>query len=195
MREVTRTGMPLADFNAAFAQRPFELFDGEFVYLMPNVFGPSEIIQRLFLILYMFINSSRLGNIYQETTFVLPERDDPTWVRGSRVPDLMVYTGTRIADYKQEHPDWYTRPLTLVPDLVVEVVSPTDQYSDVERKASAYLADGVRLIWIVDGQTQRIAVRRTGSSQQTNLGINDTLDGEDVLPGFRVPLTEIFASV
>jgi Uma2 family endonuclease len=192
MQDVTRVGMSLVDFNSAFTQRPFEMYDGEIVYLIPTVFGPGKIIQRLFVLLYAFIANNRLGEIYQEITFILPDRDDPNWVRGSRVPDLMFYNGTRIADYMQQHPDWYNSPLTLVPDLVVEVVSPTDHYSDVEKKVSAYPADGVRLIWIVDGQTQRVAVQRAGSNQQTNLTITDVLEGEEMLPGLRLPVSDIF---
>lgn len=194
MQVKQRVGMPLEAFIQEFDQRPFEIIDGGKIYVMPTVFGPGDFIRMLFRLLDRFVEANKLGEVYQEITFILPDAYDSRWVEGSRIPDVMFYSGTRVADYKQQNPDWYGQPLALVPDLVIEVVSPTDHYTDVDKKAAAYLADGVRLIWVFNPQTGRVAVHRTGSNQQTNLTIADTLDGEDVLPGCSIALQNVFDS-
>jgi Uma2 family endonuclease len=73
----------------------------------------------------------------------------------------------------------------------VEVVSPSDTFSDVMKKAQSYIAAGVRLVWVVDPETKQAHVFRPGKAMVT-LAAQEALSGEDVLPGFALPLTEIF---
>jgi Uma2 family endonuclease len=79
----------------------------------------------------------------------------------------------------------------LAPDLVAEVRSPSDTLADLMDKADEYLVAGTRLVWIFDPIPRRVYVR-TPDGQTTTLGIDDELDGGDVLVGFRIPLREIF---
>jgi Uma2 family endonuclease len=81
----------------------------------------------------------------------------------------------------------------VAPDLAVEVVSPSEPYAKIARKVGLYLRYGTRLVWIVDPESQTIAVH-TAKNTRT-LGVSDTLDGGDVLPGFSLPVRYIFASV
>jgi Uma2 family endonuclease len=74
----------------------------------------------------------------------------------------------------------------------VEVVSSNNLWSEVEEKVEEYLESGVRMIWIVNPRTRSITVYRSRSLAQI-LSRDDTLNGEDVLPGFSVPVSEIFA--
>ena len=76
------------------------------------------------------------------------------------------------------------------PDLAVEIVSPTDRMSDVTRKVVDYLDAGTRLVWIIDAVNRTAAVH-PGRSDVIMLRDSDTLDGGDVLPGFRLPLAEL----
>jgi Uma2 family endonuclease len=78
------------------------------------------------------------------------------------------------------------------PDLAVEVISPTDRMTKVTKKVDLYLRDGVRLVWLIDPEIPQVTVYRSDSNQQTRLGIEDTLSGEDVLPGFELPLSNLF---
>lgn len=80
----------------------------------------------------------------------------------------------------------------LAPDLVVEVLSPSDRTSDVVVKLEMYQEAGVPLIWLVDPEKTTITVIASGKSTKV-LQSGDTLDGGDVLPGFSVPVAEIFA--
>ncbi|MBA3869322.1 MAG: Uma2 family endonuclease [Anaerolineae bacterium] len=188
----TKIGMPLAEFMEAVEAQPFELINGERRIKLPNVFGHSKVIRLLFLLFYQFTQLKREGEVYTETTFIMPNKADTNWVEGSRIPDLMYFAGTRIADYEAQNPDHNTRPLALVPDLVIEVVSPNDKVSELDEKIDAYLLDGVRLIWVVDPQRRKATVYAPDMEQPLHLNVNGMLDGDDVLPEFQVALADIF---
>ncbi len=188
--ETVRTGMPLADFIEQYNRQPFELVNGEVVNLSPNVAGHQSIVQTLFLTLHGFSTTQHAGRIAIETPFVL--KDDPTWVKGSRTPDLAFYNAERWSAYTASTPDWKEKPCILVPDLAVEVVSPNDRYTEIQDKIDGYLADGVRLVWLVDPQRHKVVVYTADSDQQTTLSERDTLTGGDVLPGLNVPVKSLF---
>src|SRR5262245_2251324 len=82
----------------------------------------------------------------------------------------------------------------LAPDLVVEVSSPNDLYDDVEVKAEEYLRAGVRLVWVVSPVARIVRVHRANRSSAT-VREADQLEGEDVVPGFRCPLRDLFPAV
>ncbi len=77
------------------------------------------------------------------------------------------------------------------PDLAVEVVSPSDRMRDVEAKAQLWLRFGARIVWVVDPSSRTIAVWTTGGPPRV-LGADDELDGGEVLPGFRIAVSELF---
>jgi Uma2 family endonuclease len=75
--------------------------------------------------------------------------------------------------------------------LVVEVLSPSDVSYEVDRRVQDYLSAGVKLVWVVHPQSRSVHVYRPGG-QGVILSERDELDGEQVLPGFRLPVREIF---
>ena len=80
----------------------------------------------------------------------------------------------------------------MAPDLAVEVLSPSDRMADALAKVAMYLQAGTQLVWLVNPTTRKVMVFRSEMDLVT-LGESDTLDGGDVLPGFSVPVAEIFA--
>jgi Uma2 family endonuclease len=82
----------------------------------------------------------------------------------------------------------------LAPDLAAEVLSPRNKRREIERKLQEYFLAGVRLVWVVD-PTKRTAQVYTAPDQSVVLTEGQTLDGGDVLPGFRLPLQKLFARV
>ncbi|MGH2599944.1 MAG: Uma2 family endonuclease [Dehalococcoidia bacterium] len=76
------------------------------------------------------------------------------------------------------------------PDLAVEVLSPSDRFGPVVQKARDYLAAGTRLVWVIDPKGRTAAVFHADGSARL-LGEEDTLDGEDVLPGFSMTLRDL----
>jgi Uma2 family endonuclease len=85
-------------------------------------------------------------------------------------------------------PDAYN-PIAL--DLAVEVLSPSNDDEEMRLKVANYLAAGT-LVWVVDADKQRVEVYEAGKPSVV-LGINDTLDGGDVLPEFHLSVESIFA--
>jgi Uma2 family endonuclease len=87
---------------------------------------------------------------------------------------------------------------TTAPDLAVEVISPSNTASEMLYKVDTYLQYGTRLVWIVDPDTRVVVVYSKGEGQRLSalrLNINEILTGEGVLPGFQLPLTELFAQI
>jgi Uma2 family endonuclease len=123
VQEVTKIGMPLEEFIELSNEQPFELINGERKPKLPNIYGHNEMISILLELLVDFVRSLKLGFVYPELTFILPGTDEKDWVSGSRIPDIAFYVAERINLYKAANPDHMKRPLALVPDMVIEVVS------------------------------------------------------------------------
>ena len=190
-REATSVGMPLTEFMRLFEQEgPFELVNGERIAIMPGVAEHSEIIKLIYDLILGYGHAHKNIIVYSETPFVLS--DTPDWVKGSRTPDVMVYEASRLAAYKAQTPDWKKTPFVLVPDLCIEVISPTDIYLDVDEKVEAYLLDGVRLVWVFNPRTTTITVYGPGLDDIKRLRADGTLDGGDVLAGFTLPVKDVF---
>lgn len=88
------------------------------------------------------------------------------------------------------------KPIPFAPDLAVEVASPAQSRDDLADKAVRYLGGGTRLVWAIWPDERRIDVWRSGDRRPaTTLHEGDDLDGEDVVPGFRYPVADIFADL
>jgi Uma2 family endonuclease len=136
----------------------------------------SKIVRRL----GNFVEDNRLGTITSNDTGFVSERD-PDTVRG---PDVAFWTKERLP----EVPEGY---IEVAPDLVVEVVSPSDHYSRVQNKVRHYLTRGVRMVWVVDPEDRSVTVYRSWK-QATILGDNDAVAGEDVVPGYSCKVADLF---
>ena len=187
----TKIGMPLHEFMEAVEAQPFELINGERRIKLPTGYIHSKVIKFLFRLLDAFVLKTLLGDVFSETTFIMPDKANSNWVEGSRTPDLMVFSAGRIAEYEAQNSYGDGRPLAMVPDLVIEVVSPNDKVSELDEKVDAYLLDGVRLIWVIDPQRRKATVFAPDIEQPLHLTVNGVLDGGDVLPGFTVKLVDI----
>ncbi len=198
--EVVRTGqreridrLSVADFARLYQEHGgIELINGELIPVSPTVSGHNLKIRLIFSLLNNFVVHHNLGEVLTETTFVLPAASDSNRVEGSRTPDVMFISRENF-DAFWSQPDADSKPFRFIPDLVVEVISPGDRYTDVGRKIRAYLADGVRLIWVVDMEDRTVAVYSPDQPIQI-LTLDDTLTGGAVLPGFAVVVREFFQS-
>ncbi len=184
-------GMPLVVYlERADREGAFEIIDGEEIAQMPTVMGHNDIAKRLYEFLLIWLRTADAGAyLTYEVPFVISQQ--PNWVTGARIPDLMLVSGVRWQAYITATPDWRQKPLLIPPDLAVEVISPTDAYSAVNRKAETMLRDGVRLVWLIDPFT-RLATALTATTTH-RIDEAGVLDGGEVLPGFSVSLTEVLA--
>lgn len=81
-----------------------------------------------------------------------------------------------------------------IPDLAIEVLSPSNTKAEMARKRQEYFAAGVRLVWEVDPRSRSVAISRS-ADDQTWLDATQTLDGGVVLPGFLLPLADLFGEL
>lgn len=88
-----------------------------------------------------------------------------------------------------EPPDGHMR---IAPDLAHEVVSPNDLAEEIEERVSDLLRAGVSLVWVFYPRSRNVYVYRQGGSA-LRLAAADELSGEDVLPGFRCRVEDLFA--
>jgi Uma2 family endonuclease len=126
-----------------------------------------------------FIDDHQSGTITSNDAGFISERD-PDTVRG---PDISFWKKERLP----EVPEGY---IPIPPDLAVEVVSPSDHYSRVQQKVRHHLTHGVQLIWVVDPLDRSVTVYRSLEKFRI-LTENDTLTGEDVLPGFSIRVADL----
>ena len=159
----------------------YALVKGELRKMSPSGFDHGIVTGNITGPLQTFVNAKRLGVVCgAETGFLLARQPDTVLA-----PDVAFVKRERIAERTQGF--WAGAP-----DLVVEVVSPHDAYVEVEEKVAAWLAFGASLVWIVNSKRRTVTVHRPGHAPGT-LTSNDTLDGEDVIPGFRLEISTIFA--
>ncbi|HZS05608.1 MAG TPA: Uma2 family endonuclease [Blastocatellia bacterium] len=138
----------------------------------------SGICTRLARKLGVFVEANTLGEVYQEASFQIGKSEC--------VPDLAFIAADRIPLEGEPETKWL-----IAPDLVVEVVSPNDFYEKVSAKVMEYLAVGVRQVWVISPENQTITVYRSATNI-TAFPPDGELVSEDLLPGFRYPLSEIF---
>ena len=81
--------------------------------------------------------------------------------------------------------------LPFAPDFAIEVVSWDDSFKDVTEKAESFIAAGVKLVWVVEPLDKRVYIFRPGRDVE-HVDSSGTLRGEDVLPGFELPVAAIF---
>jgi Uma2 family endonuclease len=160
----------------------YELVKGELRKMSPAGCEHGAVVFNFSLLIGQHIKSNDLGQGFgAETGFKIAS--DPDTVRAA---DVAFVRRERIPEAGIPRNFW-----ELAPDLVVEVVSPGDTYSEVLEKVEDWLDAGVRAAWVVDSKRRSITVYRS-MSDATRLSEGDELDGGDVVPGFRCKVSEIF---
>jgi Uma2 family endonuclease len=157
-----------------------ELVNGKVVELMPPGFDHGTIASNISALLRAFVRQGQLGRVSVEGGFRL--RRGPDMVRS---PDVSFIETSRLEGITTQG------FIEGAPTLAVEVVSPNDLWSEVEEKVREYLHSGTLAVWIVDPETQTVTVR-TREAAPVVYASESTLRGAPVLPGFEVPVSEIF---
>ena len=128
----------------------------------------------------MHTTSKKLGKIYPEQAFrCFP--DDPDKIRR---PDIAFILAERALKVPPEGHN------TVVPDIAIEVVLPSDKIYQLDKKLDDYRLAGVKLVWVVNPNSRTIRIHRPDHSV-TELTDNDTLTGESVLPDFAVAVRDL----
>ena len=162
---------------------PGELVRGNLRVMTPASGAHGRVAGAIFAAVNAFMEEWELGVCFPNNTgFELPALEntvrspDMAFVRADRLPTNGIGSGY----------------VALGPDLVVEVLSPSETASDLEEKLRDYRIAGTRLAWIIDPDKPVVVVRAVDAPERW-LGIGDVLDGSTVLPGFSVPVARLFA--
>jgi Uma2 family endonuclease len=162
---------------------PCELIDGRIVPLTPTGGEHGLTESNIDEALRAHVRAHGLGRVLVGEVGVYTQRD-PDRVRAA---DVIFISNDRYARW--------ARPrgfLDVPPDLVVEILSPTDRSIDTLQKLREYFAIDVRLVWVVDPEARIIYAYRSPTDVR-EFRETDELPGDDVLPGFRVPVAQLFA--
>jgi Uma2 family endonuclease len=160
-----------------------ELIKGELRTMPPAGFDHGAVGMNLAIPLGAHVQMHGLGVVVAaETGFILSR--DPDTVRA---PDVGFVAQDRIPSTGRPRGFWPGAP-----DLAVEVVSPSDTLEEVEAKVDDWLTAGTRLVWVANPRRRTVTVYRS-LTDVAILTINDVLDGQDVVPGFRINVATIFS--
>jgi Uma2 family endonuclease len=154
-----------------------ELSNGEVIIVPPPHAIHTEICWRITEALRDYLKRSGAGRVYSEAGFRLA----PHTVRQ---PDVAVLSRTPALP----EGEW----IYGAPDIAIEVLSPGNSAEDIELKISQYLAAGAKLVWIVSPKARQVSIYRADGSG-TLLREPANLTGESVLPGFNLPVVDLFA--
>lgn len=160
----------------------YELVQGELIEMPGSGFEHSAINALLILELGLYNRQHKLGVITSSDGAFVLNRETRTVL----VPDVAFTRADRLPPQGER-----TGVLDLVPDLVIEVASPSDSANRISEKVREYLDAGVKLAWVVYPKRQMVQVF-TPDRNSRLLYEDDTLDGGDVLPGFEMRVGEIF---
>ena len=174
--------LTLAEFFARYGDQRYELVRGRAVEVPMPGFRHGKVCIRVGRLLCEFADAGDLGHVVGNDTLVRT-RTNPDGARGM---DVCFVSYARLP--KDAVPDG---PLEVVPELVVEVRSPSDRWTDVLGKAIEYLDAGVTAVVILDPPTRSAAVYRSDVRSET-FEPDETLTLPDVLPGFSVPVAQFF---
>jgi Uma2 family endonuclease len=162
----------------------YELVKGELIRMPPTGDEHGEVAVNVTGPLFLHVKSHQLGKVYAaETGFLITQNPDTV-----RAPDVAFVSRRRVEEAGKIK-GYRVGP----PDLAVEVLSPSDTVRRVEEKVAEWLEAGARMVWVVSPKLRTVTVYRS-LSDIVVLTEKDTLDGGDVVPGFRIAVAEVFAS-
>lgn len=162
------------------SERRFELIDGEIVEKMPTE-EHGVVTLNIGSEVRTHVRQNNLGRVAVEARH---RGEDDEY--NDRIPDISFTSAERALPLTKQG------AVPQMPDLAVEVKSPTDSIKGMREKANYYLKNGARMVWLVFPQKQLVEVYRPDADVEI-LNADDTLDGGDVLPGFALAVKDIFA--
>lgn len=169
--------------SADYVNLRLELSEGELIVMSPASYKHGTTAAKFLRHIDTFVEEHDLGETTAaETGFILfknPDGRDTV-----RAPDVGFVAKGRMPE---NFDDGYA---PIAPDLAVEVMSPNDSADEIEKKVQEYLSAGVRMVVVVYPATKSVTVHTPKGIRRITL--DEAFDGEDVLPGFSLPLKKFF---
>lgn len=168
--------MALTDGNC------YELVNGELVNMGNSGALHGYTCSLLVMALMNYILPRQLGIILDSSTAFTMKNGN------KRSPDISFVSKEKLQGLT-ELPDGF---LDGSPDLAIEVLSPNNTISEIDQKILEYFENGSRLVWVINLKLHYVLVYRSAQEPDRLLKQSDDLDGEDVIEGFTMPLSELF---
>ena len=160
----------------------YELVKGELKKMSPAGHEHGRIVMHLAAPLAQHVKAKQLGEVYAaETGFKLESNPDTV-----RAPDIAFIVASRVRAVGDTRGYWPGAP-----DLAVEVLSPNDRVYEIEEKVSQWLLAGSRQVWVVSPKLRTVTIYFSTGDIHV-LTDKDRLEGADVVPGFDLPVVELF---
>ena len=161
----------------------YELVRGELRKMAPAGSGHSASGVEISTSLNNHVKANNLGRVFGSDGGFLLARDPDT----VRAPDVAFVRRERVEAVGIPSGYWPGPP-----DLAIEIISPNDRYTEVYEKVDEWLEAGAGMVVVVNPRNRTATVRVAGMNPVI-LREGDTLDGGDVVPGWRMPVTDLFA--
>lgn len=174
-----RTDVTVDELEKLSLPFPAELYNGKVVFKMPNP-AHGMIQNTMGRKIGNYLESHPIGIVFDDTNYRLwPERK-----RESRAPDVSFILKDRLPK------DLFRYP-AIAPDLAVEILSPDDSFEDMMEKVDEYLTQGAKLVWVIISRTREVLI----CTAQSKYMVRDKLTAPELLPGFELPVKDIFAGL
>lgn len=163
----------------------YRLIKGELITMSPAGSEHGALAAIVAALLVQYVRANNLGIVFgAETGFKVAENPDTVLA-----PDVAFTSREHVPESGITKKYWPGAP-----DLAVEILSPGDTAREVEVKVGQWLSAGARLVWTVNPKQKSVTVHRASKVSDT-LSETDELDGEEIVPGFRCRVSEIFAGI
>ena len=171
--------MALSDYGDRY-----EIIDGELVTLGNSGMEHGNIGIFLGGLIEIFVRQHRLGVTCDSSTAFKMKGGN------KRSPDISFVSKERLTGLKRLPQGFFDG----APDLVVEIISPGNTFEEIHTKIEEYFASGTRLLWIIHPDEKFVLVYHSPQPDRLLRG-DDILDGEDVIPNFKVALSDLFRTL
>lgn len=181
----TKKLLTFEEFAALDPERPAELVEGRIVEKSRNNPSHAHLVTELGAELRNHIKPNQLGSVFSGDVSVITKHD-PDSGRGA---DIAFVSNERLADQPED-----ASALQVAPELIIEVISPSNSWDYVMEKAKEYFDIGVKQVWIASPALKTIQVY-TSIEEVRGYGLSkrSEIDANDVIPGLKLDLNEVFA--
>jgi Uma2 family endonuclease len=160
----------------------YEIVNGELVDMGNSGALHGNLAIILSSALFAVANAQKLGALFDSSTAFKMKNGN------KRSPDISFFAKERL----QGMTELPTGFLEGAPDLAVEILSPGNTVEEIEAKITEYFDNGARLVWVISPVQHYVLVYRCAQEPDRLLKSVDSLDGEEVIPGFTLPVADLF---
>ncbi|PZD71049.1 hypothetical protein C1752_08252 [Acaryochloris thomasi RCC1774] len=160
----------------------YELVDGEVIDMGNSGARHGYIAIILSSALFSVVRDQKLGALFDSSTAFIMKNGN------KRSPDISFFVKERL----QELEELPTGFLDGAPDLAIEILSPNNTVEEIDNKLVEFFENGSRLVWVINPNQHHVLVYRAAQEPDRLLKLSDFLDGEDIITGFTLPVTDLF---